>query len=388
MSQRLIGPKEVTDQEARRRAEPAALATFILCCLLILAGVERGNSGNANYVAIVLGIIGIAYCIFLYYVVIPSPYILSKFKWFLLVTQVVAIFVGFYLVPFELRIIPLFIMVMVAVIDQILWDRRFTYLLISLTWASCMLIAPGKEILAEWIRQSVFFLMAVFFVEILERFYASSQKKVLRLQAINEFSRHISKSLEKHEVTDLIGTAIKNAMQADTYFYGLMEGDQLNMQLIYDDGEFYPPETISLDGSLSGWVIRNQKSLFIADLRNEVDLEGVKVMLMGQNKASLCWMGVPLSARHIQGIIAVASYIPNNFSRTDLELLENIAQQAALVLDNVHHHAEVEAQSRLDSLTGVYNHGYFVNILNRDAKTCFANGSPLSLIMLDIDFFK
>ena len=95
-----------------------------------------------------------------------------------------------------------------------------------------------------------------------------------------------------------------------------------------------------------------------------------------------------MHARHIDGIIAVASYKPNDFNRTDLELLENLAQQAALVLDNAYHHAEVEAQSHLDSLTGVFNHGHIVDVLNSDSQKCISSGLPLSLIMLDIDYFK
>ena len=111
-------------------------------------------------------------------------------------------------------------------------------------------------------------------------------------------------------------------------------------------------------------------------------------MLLGKDKTSLCWMGVPMRAGHVNGIIAIGSYTPNDFNRADLELLENLAQQAALALDNTYHHAEVEAQSRLDSLTSAYNHGYIVNILNYEAENGLLNGTPLSLIMLDIDHFK
>jgi diguanylate cyclase (GGDEF)-like protein len=47
----------------------------------------------------------------------------------------------------------------------------------------------------------------------------------------------------------------------------------------------------------------------------------------------------------------------------------------------------VEEQARCDSLTGVYNHGYFVAQLNKEI-TQGSQEKPVSLIMLDIDFFK
>ena len=87
-------------------------------------------------------------------------------------------------------------------------------------------------------------------------------------------------------------------------------------------------------------------------------------------------------------MVAVASYKQNAFNQADLELLENIAQQAALALDNTYHHAEVEEKSRTDSLTGVYNHGYFLKILEGEAEKTQREKNQLSLIMLDIDHFK
>jgi diguanylate cyclase (GGDEF)-like protein len=139
---------------------------------------------------------------------------------------------------------------------------------------------------------------------------------------------------------------------------------------------------------LSGWVIHNEKSLFLPDLREEPDLEGIQVRLIGKNQTSLSWMGVPIHTSNYKGVIGVASYKPNAFDRMDLQLLENLAQQAAFALDNAHHYTEVENQSQLDSLTGVYNHGFFLKMLDKQTEQRRTTQSPLSLIMLDVDFFK
>ena len=384
----MIYPKEVTDQEARRLAEPAALASIILSFLLILAGFEKTVTSTTDYLLVFLGILGILYAMTLFYFVMPSIKFVQILKWPILISNTLAVSAGVYFLNGSLLIVPLLIMVLISIVTLVFWDRNLAYLFIALSGVLFLLISIFKTSPAEILNQSVFFVTAVIFVETVERLYASNQKHVIRLQAINDFARHVSASLEVDEVIDLIGTAIKSALQADTYFFGLMDGDQLNMLLIFDKGHFFPPESVPLKGSLSGWVIRNQQSLFIADLRNEVELEDVSVVLLGHDETSLCWMGVSLHARHLDGIIAVASYKPNDFSRTDLELLENLAQQSALVLDNAYQHSEVQAQSKLDSLTGVYNHGHIVKVLNSDARHCAENGMPLCLIMLDIDYFK
>ncbi|MBV5350476.1 GGDEF domain-containing protein, partial [bacterium] len=62
--------------------------------------------------------------------------------------------------------------------------------------------------------------------------------------------------------------------------------------------------------------------------------------------------------------------------------------RAALALDNTYQHALVEKQAQLDSLTNVYNHGYFIQTLHEQTKACQAQNQLLSLIMLDVDYFK
>jgi diguanylate cyclase (GGDEF)-like protein len=128
--------------------------------------------------------------------------------------------------------------------------------------------------------------------------------------------------------------------------------------------------------------------LFLPDLRNDVDLEGIRIFLMGKDKTSLSWVGVPLKTENITGILALGSYQPNAFDRADLELLSNLAQHVTLALDNTIRHAQVEEQARLDSLTGAYNHGYFLKRLAEQAEESAAANTPLSLIMMDIDYFK
>jgi diguanylate cyclase (GGDEF)-like protein len=117
-------------------------------------------------------------------------------------------------------------------------------------------------------------------------------------------------------------------------------------------------------------------------------LDGVKSFIMGKNKTSLSWIGIPLKAENITGVLALASYSANAFDRADLELLINLGQHVTLALDNTIRHAQVEKQTQLDSLTNVYNHGHFLKRLAEQSEEALMTRSPLSLIMLDVDYFK
>ncbi|NQS92301.1 MAG: sensor domain-containing diguanylate cyclase, partial [Chloroflexi bacterium] len=88
------------------------------------------------------------------------------------------------------------------------------------------------------------------------------------------------------------------------------------------------------------------------------------------------------------GLLAVASYVPKAFDESDKRLMEQIGQQAVLSIKNARHYEEVTRQAKLDSLTGVSNHNNFIEILYQEGELALANRSPISLIMLDIDYFK
>jgi diguanylate cyclase (GGDEF)-like protein len=232
------------------------------------------------------------------------------------------------------------------------------------------------------------FIISIVFMEAMLHIKNSTQQQIQRLEVINNFSRQVMLSLETAKTISLLDQTIREALEADTYFIGILRENEIQLDLFHDEGEYYNGTKAPIEGTLSGWVIKNQKELFLPDLRREAELDGVKVFIAGQEKVSLSWMGVPLTAPNVTGVIALGSYRPNAFDSGDMQLLSNLAQHITRALDNTIRHAQVEEQARLDSMTGVYNHGYFLKKLAEQAAESAEANLPLSLIMLDIDFFK
>lgn len=220
------------------------------------------------------------------------------------------------------------------------------------------------------------------------RIQSISRGQVRRLEIINTFSRQVAATLDRKEILAHLNTAIPNALISDSYYVSVLENGEIHFLLCYDDGEYFNDLHAPAEGTLTNWVIQNQKELFLPDLRQPIKLAGVQLILVGKDKTSLSWIGVPMTGRKFKGVLALASYQPNAFNRGDLELLSNLAQLATLALENASRHAEVEERSRLDSLTGVFNHGAFLKTLKEQADQALASGNLLSLIMLDVDLFK
>jgi len=68
----------------------------------------------------------------------------------------------------------------------------------------------------------------------------------------------------------------------------------VNIELLIDEGERFKSESVPLGEGLIGYVLQNQKPLFIHAMSQEWDNLPVKPKLLGKSKVSQSWMGVPL----------------------------------------------------------------------------------------------
>ncbi|MGB2954373.1 MAG: histidine kinase N-terminal 7TM domain-containing protein, partial [Anaerolineales bacterium] len=212
-----------------------------------------------------------------------------------------------------------------------------------------------------------------------------------RLAVLYEIGKAITSTLEIDDLPDLIYTQLSQIIPCDAYFvsFYLPEDHLLDIRLLIDQGKRYEPEKVSANEGLSSWIVKNRRPLLIQDLRKEIDSLPVKPLMLGDNKLSRSWLGVPMQIdEDLIGLLAVASYQPNVFDEMDQLLLEQIAQQAALSIQNARNHEEVSRQAKLDSLTGVSNHNHFLERLYEDAESALTYLTPFSLIMLDIYHFK
>src|SRR6185436_19996596 len=169
------------------------------------------------------------------------------------------------------------------------------------------------------------FVISAFAIETYVRIKQTTQQHIQRLETINKVSRRLMLSLDKSQVLSILNATILDTLEADSYFVGTLKGENICLDLMYDEGEFFNGTELPLEGTLSGWVIKHQKELFLPDLRQPVQLDGVEVRVIGKEKISLSWIGVPLKAATISGIMAMASYHPNAFDLGDLELLSSLA---------------------------------------------------------------
>ncbi len=88
------------------------------------------------------------------------------------------------------------------------------------------------------------------------------------------------------------------------------------------------------------------------------------------------------------GILTAESPNIDAFSEKDQRMLSVVARSAAVAMDNATLHRKMEELTITDELTGIYNYRYFSMKLKEELRRADRYDLPLSLIMLDIDWFK
>jgi diguanylate cyclase (GGDEF)-like protein len=373
--------------EIRRFILPLTLGTITILIAVIVLSFR--NEPSPNIPLLIYATLGILYASFNSYLIARTTNYSETYGWANAIISGAGLGILYYVIPETLEETAHLLIVFGAIAVATASGRKYAYVqLLSTFLVSLPVKSQNLVDVQSVIEYSVPFVIALIVCEVFFMIKNTAQQHIHRLETINKVSRQIMLTLDTEQTLSLLNAAIQDTLEADTYFVGIIKDDEIHLELFYDDGEYFNGLHVPFDGTLSAWVIKNQKELFLPDLRDEVQLEGVKRIVIGKEKTSLSWMGVPLQAANVTGVLSMSSYTPNAFDLADMELLSNLAQHITLALDNTIRHAQVEEQARLDSMTGVYNHGYFLKRLAEQAEESISKSTPLSLIMLDIDFFK
>ena len=100
-------------------------------------------------------------------------------------------------------------------------------------------------------------------------------------------------------------------------------------------------------------------------------------------------LAVPITVKgETIGVVVVTSKKNSYFSEREISFLFALANQAGIAIENARLYRMMEYSATTDGLTGLYNHRYFQVRLEEEITRAKRWESKLSLLILDIDYFK
>ncbi|PNU19803.1 hypothetical protein C2E25_10865 [Geothermobacter hydrogeniphilus] len=151
------------------------------------------------------------------------------------------------------------------------------------------------------------------------------------------------------------------------------------------DPELLQGMTFRLDEGITGKAALTQRLLSIPDLKNEKRNLGYK----GKSHSGGSMVSVPLVVKkRLSGVLNLHKIETDAFSESDINLVQAVANQAAIAIENSQLYEQARSLSNTDELTGLANRRHFQMILKREVAQAQRYHSHFSLIMADIDHFK
>lgn len=221
------------------------------------------------------------------------------------------------------------------------------------------------------------------------RLYQEARRAAERRAILHQVTQEVvSASFEPEKVYQAIHRAAQQLMPAEAFAITLVTESQQDVQAVYliDQGKASPPMRIPTGSGLSGKVISTGKTLRIDDVLKVNDFAGIHY---GTAQHTRSILAVPLrTSDRVIGMIAVQSYQPNAYMTEDQHLLEMLAANAAIAIDNARLLREIQWLAITDPLTGIFNRRGLFDKGLREVDRLRRFKHPFSAIMLDIDHFK
>ena len=102
--------------------------------------------------------------------------------------------------------------------------------------------------------------------------------------------------------------------------------------------------TYSIDEGYTGWIARHQRPLLIPDVQARRD---VRPKLDAPEYPFRSYVGIPLQIRgRFVGTLELVSYRKDAWSKRDLEVLQAVANQAAVAIENAHLYVEARQREK------------------------------------------
>ena len=224
------------------------------------------------------------------------------------------------------------------------------------------------------------------------RLLEEERKRSDELEALNNIGIAISASRDIDRTITAIFEQCRSIIDLDTFYIALYDEEkhELSFPLFHDGGARlrFESRNIRDNPGLSGHIIRTRTSICLPDASTDEMHDRYGTVRAGGAPAR-AYMGAPLlNGDRVIGVISIQSYEANVYTPHHLQLLETIAAQSAIAIQNARLNEELQLLSITDGLTGAYNYRHLSELGPREFAIAHRYNRPVSLIFIDIDKFR
>ncbi|HKX12264.1 MAG TPA: diguanylate cyclase [bacterium] len=209
------------------------------------------------------------------------------------------------------------------------------------------------------------------------------------LSMLYNISQALTGSIDPEELCNLLCDVIVRNVGIQDFAILLLDEETQKMEVKAARGfkrnDYVRELTFELGEGISGKVAKTRQPIYIPDTSKDSGYMHYK----GAKTEDGSFLSLPIVAKGlILGAINFSRQEVNAFSEGEIRLLTTVAGQVAIALENARLYAKTKEMTLIDDLTKVYNRRHFQKILEMEVKRAKRFRRPLSLLMIDVDYFK
>lgn len=217
------------------------------------------------------------------------------------------------------------------------------------------------------------------------RLYKKVDEINRQLNGLHDVVIEINANLELKKIMDNVGEHLFDLLKLNSFYIFLLENNAL--KALYGKGEMVPyleTKTVEIGQGATGYCVKHKVTVLIQDSTKDE-----RIFSPDKAPKGSAVLAVPMIRQgEVIGALTAVRNPGNKFSKTDVLILEIMASQTAVAIDNAKTFKEIESQAIVDDLTKVYNYRYFQQKIRQEIEKAALGGTHTSLMIIDLDDFK
>ncbi len=144
---------------------------------------------------------------------------------------------------------------------------------------------------------------------------------------------------------------------------------------------------VSLHDSIAGWSVKNKKAVVLPSVKEDERFSKMFDNITGfKTRSVIC---VPLvSKNRAVGVIELINAEKDCFDQDSLEILNSLADFAAIAIENARYVKQIENMAIKDDCTELYNARHMITLLDAEINRAERTEESFCIVFLDLDHFK
>jgi diguanylate cyclase (GGDEF)-like protein len=220
---------------------------------------------------------------------------------------------------------------------------------------------------------------------------AELKRQVERLSLFHEVGKTLASTLDLQKILQTIMEKISDFLQPDTW--SLLMLDENTQELYFEiaigaGANKLKDVRLKLGEGIAGWVASNGDPLLVEDVKKDPRFSSkFDELTQFDTHSVVC---VPIKGREkVLGVIELINCLgKGSFRNEDIPILKNLADYAAIALENARYVQRIHELTITDDCTALYNARHLHFVLDAEIYRSNRYNYEFSVIFIDLDHFK